>query len=586
MWKSLQGKLVTIFVLLTVSVMILVGTFLVSSITNYYHQDFLEKMEAVFSLSDFKTPSDSLERLVSKVESFAGRLGIDSYRTYYILDSKGELRYCSDESRAGSLEKSPNLIAALSGEVGNSTRDYGSREYMDYAQPVYISNGIETEQYVIYVRDEKNTINEMLGELYSIIFRAILFGLIISVVLGFLLANTITTPIARLTRRAQNIAEGSFDEVIPVKSTDEIGRLTGTFNEMAAQLKENLGELETEKNRMEIILHHMTDGVAAFDTAGKIMVLNRVGRKLLGLRGKPENYPEFNEIFSMVEPKVTLSEMLYMRERGAVERTYEMNHLHVHAWLTTFRGERAGIGGILAVLQDVTKQEALENSRREFVSNVSHELKTPLTTIESYVETILDSEPDPDTQKRFLGVVLQEAERMSRLVKDLLALSNLDSHKNKLHKEPLSLKELITEVVEQLSLSAQKSGHKLVYTATTKMPEILGDRDRLGQVLKNVVSNALKYTPEGGSVMVYSGALNREVYIKVIDTGIGIPQEDLPRIFERFYRVDKARSRDMGGTGLGLAIAKEIMEAHGGSINIRSEVGVGTEVMLKLPVEV
>jgi len=251
----------------------------------------------------------------------------------------------------------------------------------------------------------------------------------------------------------------------------------------------------------------------------------------------------------------------------------------------TFRFENK-IGGILVVMQDITKQEKLEISRREFVANVSHELRTPLTTVKSYAETLIDMSGEPDgMQTRFLNVILSEADRMTRIVKDLLTLSRLDEEQGAVRpSEPIDLKQFVGELVERISINAEKKQQSLTYTAINQTPVFYSDRDRLEQVLVNVLSNAIKYTAVGGKIEVYSGRIYNEIYVKVVDNGIGIPKENLTRIFERFYRVDKARSRETGGTGLGLAIAKQMMDNMGGNISISSVYGKGTEVTVTLPV--
>ncbi len=242
------------------------------------------------------------------------------------------------------------------------------------------------------------------------------------------------------------------------------------------------------------------------------------------------------------------------------------------------------IDGVVVVIHDVTKQQELELSRREFVANVSHELRTPLTTIKSYTETLLDTPVGRDTEEKFLSVIESEADRMTRIVKDLLTLSQLDSTSNMpMGDEKINVTELLEKIVQNISINAENKNQTLTYKPISGTPEITGSRDRLEQVIINIISNAIKYTPEGGNIEVYSGALYNDVYIKVIDNGIGIPEENIPHIFERFYRVDKARSRETGGTGLGLSIAKQIIETFGGNIKITSEYNKGTEVIISIP---
>jgi two-component system, OmpR family, sensor histidine kinase VicK len=241
--------------------------------------------------------------------------------------------------------------------------------------------------------------------------------------------------------------------------------------------------------------------------------------------------------------------------------------------------------GIIAVLQDITEQQRLENMRKEFVANVSHELRTPLTSIKSYTESLLDGAiDDKEVSGKFLGVINSEADRMTSIVKDLLQLSRLDNQQMQWCMEDISFEDLVKSAVERMEMEARNKKQTLKCHVMGDVPNIEADYGRIEQVIFNIISNAIKYTPEGGKITVFIGILYNDVYVKVTDTGIGIPESDLPRIFERFYRVDKARSREMGGTGLGLSIAREIVEAHSGTISITSEANKGTEVTVRLPV--
>lgn len=578
MFKSIQWKLVAMFVLLVVSVMIVVGTFLLKSVTSFYHNDFKNKMDSVFNNEDFTKAAANIEQMEAKLKSYIGRLGIDTYRNYFILNGLGGVLASSNMELAERLEKTDNIISAMNGKKG--TEVWTGRDYVDYAIPILVDGEV---RYIIYIKDEKNDLKDMMQELFNIIFQALFFGLAISIVLGFFLSSTITTPIASLTRKAEKMAKGDFEQVIEVKSEDEIGKLTNAFNYMAAELKYTLEEIASEKNKVETILLYMTDGVIAFNTGGKVIHANPASKRMLGIDAVEDIV--FDDFFKSLEVDISMGDLLYLEHWNTIEREINTNGLHLRAYFAAFKVEKEKAGGVVVVLQDVTEQQKLDAARREFVANVSHELRTPLTSIKSYTETLLEGAlEDRETAMHFLKVVNNESDRMTRLVKDLLTLSRLDHKQTRWNKTYFSLKQLIAEVVEKLSLSAKSQGHTLAFTSTTDMPEIYADRDRIEQVLKNVITNAIKYTPNGGQISIFAGCIYNEVYVKIKDNGIGIPKEDLPRIFERFYRVDKARSRELGGTGLGLAIAKEIVTAHGGTISIDSEQDQGTEVIIKLPV--
>jgi two-component system sensor histidine kinase VicK len=381
--------------------------------------------------------------------------------------------------------------------------------------------------------------------------------------------------------KAQKLASGEFDQSLEVKSDDEIGKLTRTFNFMAKELKHSMTEISSEKNKIETILKYMTDGIIAFNLDGEVIHANPAAKKMLGL---DEINLGFNEFSEKYELGINLEELAFFEAAINKETSVEINNKTIKMYFALFTDEEQRAEGIIAVLQDITEQQKLENMRKEFVANVSHELRTPLTSIKSYTETLLDDGlEDVATAQRFLGVINSEADRMTRLVKDLLQLSRMDSQKMHFKMKVISFNDLVKNAVEKMQIEAKSKGQQLECFTIGEIPEIKADRDRIEQVVINILSNSIKYTPENGRITVYIGKTYSEVYVKVSDTGLGIPESDVDRIFERFYRVDKARSREMGGTGLGLSIAKEIVEAHGGTITVSSEIGKGTDVTVKLP---
>jgi two-component system sensor histidine kinase VicK len=340
-------------------------------------------------------------------------------------------------------------------------------------------------------------------------------------------------------------------------------------------------EISSEKNKIETILKYMTDGIIAFNLDGEVIHANPAAKKMLGL---DEINLGFNEFSEKYELGINLEELAFFEAAINKETSVEINNKTIKMYFALFTDEEQRAEGIIAVLQDITEQQKLENMRKEFVANVSHELRTPLTSIKSYTETLLDDGlEDVATAQRFLGVINSEADRMTRLVKDLLQLSRMDSQKMHFKMKVISFNDLVKNAVEKMQIEAKSKGQQLECFTIGEIPEIKADRDRIEQVVINILSNSIKYTPENGRITVYIGKTYSEVYVKVSDTGIGIPESDVDRIFERFYRVDKARSREMGGTGLGLSIAKEIVEAHGGTITVSSEIGKGTDVTVKLP---
>ena len=581
MFKGLQWKMVTIFVLLVLAIMTIAGTFLILSVTESYYQLFAEEMNSIFTESfteQLETGSAQDENYITNVLSaFTARMGIDSYRNYYILSAQdGSVIDSSADVTDNFSRQSSNLITALSGSVGKEVSPQSA--VMDYAVPIHAGD----RSYVVYILDTKEELTMIIQRIFSIILQAILLGIAFSLVMGYFLSKTITTPISNLTKKAKRLAEGEFESKIDVKSEDEIGTLTETFNDMSTKLQTAMLDMSTEKNKVEAILLNMTDGVMAFDTTGDVIHINPTARKMFGLSNEEEI--TFDSFFNdTYHADIHLGDMLYLEDNRFVERDLELRHLSIKASFVLFEDEFDNTGGVLVVLHDITKQQKLESSRREFVANVSHELRTPLTTIKSYAETILDMIDNSEVPSTFINTILNETDRMTRLVKDLLVLSSLEQP-DQLTKSEFSMHTLVSDVVDTLELVAKEQGHRL----TLKIKEpfdglFYGDRDRLEQLFYNIISNSIKYTPNGGKIEVTAGQQYNKVYVKVKDNGIGIPEKDLGRLFERFYRVDKARSREKGGTGLGLAISKGIVDNHGGTIVINSEVNKGTEVTITLP---
>ncbi len=581
MFKSLQWKLVMVFVLLVLAIMTVAGSFLVLRVSVFYHDMFASEMADTFSQS-FLTRLENgaagdTEFVKNTMRATMSRLGIDSYRNYYIISADSGT--VLDGSSAGSSSlyvDSDNFITALTGSVGNSTN--ARKQFMDYAVPVDTPSGRQ----IIYIKDTKEELTKIIQHIFEIIIQAVVLGIIISIIIGYFLSRAITTPISNLTKRAKRLSEGQFDpRVENIKADDEIGILAETFNDMSSTLKGTLSDISTEKNKIEAILQNMTDGVMAFGTDGKIIHINSTARKMLNIENV-EQY-RFDKLFSILGADILIGDLLYLEEKRSCEREVTKDNIALKVNFAVFDDERNKTGGVLAVLHDITKQQKLENSRREFVANVSHELRTPLTTVKSYAETLLDFVKDNKTAAAFTNTILNETDRMTRLVKDLLVLSSLENSAS-LNKTVFSLKAMIHDVVSTMTLVASEKGHRLQFKQSSELPEFYGDSDKLEQVLYNIISNSIKYTPNGGKIIVRAGKVYHEIQIEVQDTGIGIPEKDLSRIFERFYRVDKARSRELGGTGLGLAISKSIIDSHGGQIHIDSKPGEGTSVLITLPI--
>lgn len=585
MFRSLHMKLMLIMILLIISLMTVVGAFLVNSVSGFYQEQFYSQMQGVFENDpDFfhdlgaadPEEENGGEQIDQMLRTRTGDLGVDGLtRNYYVLDgATGGYLAGSDDAGGAALEVTHNLTAALAGEVGDTSDP--ALSYMDVAVPLERGG----RDYVIYIKDNKQAVTSLTGQMVTLILEALAFGIAISVLLSVLLSKTLITPIERLTEGAEEVAAGDFSHKIEVDSRDEIGVLTSTFNDMAGQLQDTIREVENERNKLGTLFLHMTDGVVAFDRQGEIIQSNPAAEEMLGRKLPIGGEVGYDALFGDI---ATLPQVLEPGSQGYVAGSRRLGERSLELLLAPFDRDR----GVLVVIHDVTGRNKTEEMRKEFVANVSHELRTPLTNIHSYAETLVDSAGavPAETEKSFLNVILSESQRMAHIVQDLLTLSRFDSGRSELNLTTFSFADAIESMVNANLMEAQRHGHTLTTTLEPGLPEITADRERITQVMMNVVSNAIKYTPDGGTIQVSAGQAGDRVWLEVADNGIGIPKADRSRIFERFYRVDKARSRESGGTGLGLSIAKEIIDQHRGDIRIVDKAEPGLTIRAELPVE-
>ena len=404
---------------------------------------------------------------------------------------------------------------------------------------------------------------------------------IIILIMGIFISKSITKPITKLIKSVEKITAGEDVKLESENGTDtQIGELVNAFTLMTNELKQNINEIERQKKQIETILLHMTDGVIAFNMEGKIIHINTAAMNLLKLEQKDNS---FEKIFNKLKLNINLEKIIYLENWTSSEHRLTIEDKCVNLFFVPFQDENNRQAGLIVVIQDITEHVKLDNMRKEFVADVSHELKTPITSIMGYADTLLEGEYDKDTQQKFLGVISSEARRMARLVTDLLTLSKYDSKKVKLEETEFDLGELTKKCQERLKFEIEKKHQNVECFVTANVPPVSADKYGIERVVLNILSNAIKYTPENGKIKIYVGFVYNDAYIKIIDNGIGISEQDLTRIFDRFYRADKARTRKMGGTGLGLSIAKEILDQNKGSIDIRSELGKGTEVIIRIP---
>lgn len=596
MLKSMQSKMILVMFVFILIIVLFSAFFSMIKIEQIYYRSFVEEMFNIVSSFGLKVDSvDSVyvggnTEAAEAIEKANIEKVIQNFSIYFSLNNSSRFGSILNSNYEAIYESELNGISDEEREMIKQVYNLGNEYYMyndktseEYYFIYFIRENTTNElQYVIVIEQSTEYIVSQLNELLFFYMSSVVVILFITIIVSIMLAANVTKPIEMIREKAEAIASGSIEEINleeSQKSDYEISRLVDSFNLMIRQIKNNLNEISSEKNKLETILLHLTDGVLAFNPQGELIHANLAAKKLL----KIENETLFEEIFKKVKIDINMEKIMYLDDWTTTEQMVKIDDSYVNIFFATFRDEEDRPGGLVAVLHDITKQAKLDEMRKEFVANVSHELKTPLTSIKTYTETLLDQDLEIEEKNRFLNVILTEANRMTRLVSDLLQLTKFDYKKVAWNKIYFDLPELVKQVCEKHKIQADKKNQILDCYVTANVPMVYADRDGIEQVITNILTNSIKYTLESGNIKVYVGSVHDDAYIKIIDNGIGIPKEDLSRVFERFYRVDKARSRAMGGTGLGLPIAKEIIESNGGSISMKSEVEKGTEVIIKIP---
>ncbi|HQL35442.1 MAG TPA: ATP-binding protein [Bacillota bacterium] len=531
--------------------------------------------------------SSNIDIYVNKIKQITdSRITIVDAMGNVIIDTDRE--YTEMENHAGR----PEIAAALKGEAGSSIR-YSSTLKVDFiyvAQPILKGNSI-----IGAVRMSKPLyeIKNLLNNLYINILIAVLTGIIASSLLGYKMAMNITKPVKEITYTASRISKGQFDRRINLKDRDEIGILADSINDMAAKLNETITSLQDKNIKLESIMSSMINGIIAVDNSEEILFINPVAESLLGITDREVTGKHILQVVRNNSIDNYLKKILMNKEFFSTEVNFDdSNEKILKLYANPIKQNGANdIEGIIITIQDVTELRKLERIRTEFIANVSHELKTPLTSIKGFAETLKSFDFD-DRQDaiRFLNIIEDEAERLYRLINDILSLSELEQRKTKALRDKIDIEKAVEEVLSVLKSQSDKKNIRLSVKIREGLDSLSGDGDKFKQMLINLIDNAVKYTPENGKVSIEAYKQSHDadldkLIIKVKDNGIGIPKQHIPRLFERFYRVDKARSRSIGGTGLGLAIVKHIVILFNGEIEVTSEVGKGTEFRIILPLK-
>lgn len=434
--------------------------------------------------------------------------------------------------------------------------------------------------YIRNISDITNT-QDIISVTKNYLIISVIIFVCITIIISKIFKKIIKKSMVEIVKDAGKIVTGRESKVRMLqegnKTRDEF---MSAFEDATLEIREHLKEVDKQKRQIETILLYMTDGIIAFNLEGEVTHKNLAAERLLNLSEEDNN---FEKVFSKFNVDINLEKIVYLEDWTSSDKRINVGEKYINLLFVPYKDNNQRPAGVIAVIQDITEHVKLDNMRKEFVADVSHELKTPITSIMGYADTLLEGEYDDVTRNKFLNVIASEARRMAKLVTDLLSLSRYDNNKISAEKTEFDLGELVKKCQEKLEIEISKKHHKVENLVTANVPLVYADKSGIERVVLNILSNSIKYTKENGSIKIYVGFVYNDAYIKIIDNGIGIPEKDLTRIFERFYRVDKARSREFGGTGLGLSIAKEILNQNNGSIDIKSEVGKGTEVVIRVP---
>jgi len=428
-----------------------------------------------------------------------------------------------------------------------------------------------------------NIITKNLESDVKTIILYLLLTFAIALAVGFILIRINTSSLLKITQIAQNFARGNFARKADIASSDEMGDLANAINTMGVELQSRMQTILDDKNKLDAIMANMNDAVISTDLQERIILINNAAKTMFGipkavlnkdyLWEKIRNEKLCNLVREIIKTQATMTSEI---EIPSPEKKLLQTHL------SPIQIDK-DTHGILLVFHDITELRKLENTRREFVANVSHELRTPLASIKGYVETLLENNSTEHEHQEFLNIIMKHTHRLDNLIKDILELSRLDSHDLKIELRNLDIYPCIENIFSNYKGHCTEKNQNFELNIPQRVPMMETNEYLLRQLLTNLIDNAIKYTPEGGRIGLKIEPVDESIQFEISDTGIGIPQEHIPRIFERFYRVDQARSREMGGTGLGLSIVKHIVNLHHGTIRVESTVGVGSNFIIKIP---
>ena len=595
---SIHFKIPMLFILLLLVSLQLIGAYFIREletkmISNFDSQmslnaGFLEKtLQPILMADDTEKLEESVQTILS---DFTGANILETQ----VMDEQGYILGINDQtlqSLIGTKSTDRDVQQVILLDAPSSYQyvkeDTNSRVLKNIS-PIYSMDNTGTLIGVLVMESNIESVYSQMSQTVSIFLNASVVEIIITIVLAVIISRGITRPISEMRRQTANIADGDYSGKVTVYGADELGELAETINDLSYKVKDAQETTESERQRLDSVLRHMTDGVLATDRRGKIIIINSRAMDLLSISQDKAIGQSIMKVLKLGE-KFTFRQLLETQDELILNIPTDDQDTILRGEFSVIQRESGFISGLVCVLSDITEQEKVEQERRSFVSNVSHELRTPLTSVKSYTESLIDGAwEDEEIAPEFLKVISTETDRMIRMITDLLNLSRMDQGKQELNREFVSINELVAHIIDRFEMvlkSEQYRNKKYKierdFTQRTLWVEI--DQDKFIQVIDNIMNNAIKYSPDGGKITCKLMETHNSVVISITDEGLGIPRKDIGHVFDRFYRVDKARARSMGGTGLGLAISKEVVQLHGGKIWVTSVENKGSTFFISLP---
>ena len=598
-FRSIQFKIPVLFIfMLMISLQLIVANFLrqleTQMISNFQEQIQLQVGFLKNSVQPIVSKDDKDEVKIAEISKI-----LQDYPTgssiveARVLDSQGYILGTTNQSQQSVVGTRTTEADAQQVLLTNTVYAYNFTEhdtrYWKIVSPISSTSGnSENPLGIISVTTNIESRYTQVKDIGVIFVSSSLIAIVLVIIITFLISQGITKPIAEMKKQTEKIAEGNYTGEVKIYSDDEIGQLGQAINDLSFKIKEAQESTESERQRLDSVLRHMSDGVIATDRRGRIVIMNTAALDILNLKSEKVIGIPLLSILPLDE-KVTFRELLETQQERLIHLEEDGEDSIVQCEFSVIQRESGFISGLVCVLTDVTEQQKIDRERRNFVSNVSHELRTPLTSIKSYTEALVDGAwENKEIAPGFLKVIETETDRMMRMITDLLNLSRMDQNRLGLEKEFINMNELVVHIVNRFEMVLQsepyrEKNYRILTDITQRDLWVELDQDKITQVLDNIINNAIKYSPDGGRIIVRLMETHTDIIVSVSDEGLGIARKDIPHLFDRFYRVDKARSRAMGGSGLGLAIAQEVVQLHGGKIWVNSIENKGSTFFVSLP---